>query len=518
MVTVFLELLTLAFSMTTEFLRLVRWDWSHSILLQHLRLILWQPPKTLNDVPYDVAFVLSHYLSVQDLCNLRATSKRLFNLLQDRSIWLLVLRDILEVRPIPRLCLCLDEMNLDEIMTTTLRLTTLDRKIRGIDPITTFTTIRSLNVIGIFPVPLPGGRHFATLQDSGRKLVAHRWSADTLEEGRPLVPPSKHSIYFWRAVPVSSTAINVAVVSLEELDERDVLDRPLLLSHISIYRCDADEGTSEQIDYFSVDPKICALSFDTTHLAILWDDPDDGQYAYIRLYTKGLHTSIMRLKDPQCPRGGSITMISEHYFIVVNAGGTFHRMFTLPNVYPVASTHVADVPTYRPSIWRTIQGGDCLRTPRVTSIQFEHRPSSSDRPPSQFIIWTGRFRCISTLSLPDHADVAYDVDSQHMWPDVPYSKGRDDVSVLGRFSGVHYLPDRLIRLFALPVTHTMSRGLMRLDAAPSSHHIQVTRLVCSGLVDSEFVHHLSYDEESGRLYITYKDRTSPNGRIVLACL
>ncbi|KAG9225510.1 hypothetical protein CCMSSC00406_0003013 [Pleurotus cornucopiae] len=408
-------------------------------------------------------------------------------------------------------------MNLDEIMTATLRLATLDRKLRGADPITTFTTTRSFEAIGLFPVPLPGGRHFVTLQDSERKLVVHDWDANTLEEGRPLVSPSEHPICFWRTVPVSSTAINVVVVSLEELDECDFHGRQLLLSHISIYRCDANRGTFAQIDYFSVNPQICALFFDTTHLAILWDDPDDGQFAYIRMYAKGLHTSIMRLKDPQCPRGGSITMISQRYFIVVNAGGTFHRMFTLPNVYPVACTHVADASVYRPSIWRTIQGGDCLRTPRVTSIQLENHPSS-DRPPPQFIIWTGRFRYISTLSPPDGADVAYDVDGQHMWPDVPYSKGRDEVSILGRFSGVHYLPDRLVRLFSLPVTHAQSRGLIRLDAAPSSHHIQVTKLVCSGLLDNEFIHHLSYDEESGRLFIAYEDKTTPDRRIVLAYL
>ncbi|KAF9492398.1 hypothetical protein BDN71DRAFT_1451607 [Pleurotus eryngii] len=501
--------------MTTEVLRLVRLDWSHSILLRHLRSILWQPPKTLDDIPYDVAFVLSLYLSVQDLCSLRATSKRLFNLLQDRSIWLLVLRDILEVRPIPRLCLSLDAMELDEIMTATLRLTTLDRKIRGVDPIATFTISRSFEVIDLFPVPLPGGRHFVTLQDSERKLVVHDWDAITLEEGRPLVSPSKHPICFWRAVPVSSTAINVVVVSLEELDERDFHGRALPRSHFSIYCCEAHTGSFECIDYFSVNAEICALFFDTTHLAILWDDPDDAQFAYIRMYTKGLHTPFMRLTDPQYPRRGSITVLSRGYFIV--AERAFHRMFALPVMHPVTGAHVADASVYHPSIWRTIQGGDCLRTPRVTSLQFGDPPSNG-RPPPRFIVWTGRYRYITTLSSPDGSDVAYDVDSQLMWPDVPYSKGRDEVSILGKFSGVHCLPDRLIRLFSLPVTHTKSRGLMRLGAAPSSHHIQVTKLVCSGLLDNEFIHHLSYDEESGRLYVTYEDRTTPNRRIVLAHL
>ena len=69
-------------------------------------------------------------------------------------------------------------------------------------------------------------------------------------------------------------------------------------THITIYHCNADEGTSKQIDYFSVNPKIWALFVDTTHLALLWDDPDDCQHAYIRMYAKGLQTDIMRLKDP----------------------------------------------------------------------------------------------------------------------------------------------------------------------------------------------------------------------------
>ena len=69
-------------------------------------------------------------------------------------------------------------------------------------------------------------------------------------------------------------------------------------THITIYHCNAYEGTSKQIDYFSVNPKIWALFVDTTHLALLWDDTENGQQAYIRMYTKGLQTDIMRLKDP----------------------------------------------------------------------------------------------------------------------------------------------------------------------------------------------------------------------------
>ncbi|KAL4256359.1 hypothetical protein AB1N83_011952 [Pleurotus pulmonarius] len=96
--------------------------------------------------------------------------------------------------------------------------------------------------------------------------------------------------------------------------------------------------------------------------------------------------------------------------------------------------------------------------------------------------------------------------------------GNDETSSMGRFSGVHHLPDRSIRLFALPITYPTSRGLMRLDIAPSSLHIQATKLVCSGLLENEFVYELSYDEESGRLYIAYEDKITPDRRIVLARL
>ena len=150
--------------------------------------------------------------------------------MRDRSIWLLALRDILEVRPIPRLSFSLDEMDLDEIMTATLRLTTLDRKLRGVDQITTFKIARSFDADGLIPVPLPGGRHFLTLQNSERNLVVHDWDADTLTDGRLLMPPSEHLIYLWRAVPVSSTTVNVVVVSLEELEECDDRGEPLCVS------------------------------------------------------------------------------------------------------------------------------------------------------------------------------------------------------------------------------------------------------------------------------------------------
>ncbi|KAL4256362.1 F-box domain-containing protein [Pleurotus pulmonarius] len=514
MASMFRELLAMASSITTQFLRLTRLEWTRSIVLRHLKTILWQRPKTLNDMPYDVVFVLSYYLSVRDLCNLRETSTQLSSLVRDRSIWLLALRDILEVRPIPRLSFSLDEMDLDEIMTATLRLTTLDRKLRGVDQITTFKIARSFDADGLIPVPLPGGRHFLTLQNSERNLVVHDWGADTLRDGRLLIPPSEHPIYLWRAVPVSSTTVNVVVVSLEELEECDDLGEPLPRTHITIYQCNADEGTSKQIDYFSVNPKIWALFVDTTHLALLWDDPDDCQYTYIRMYTKGLQTDIMRLKDPQCPCRGSITMISQGHFIVVNGDGALHRMFTLPSMRPIASTHVDDPSVYHPHIWRSVQGGDCLQTPRVTSLQ----PASSDSPPPKFIVWTGRCRHIMTLSSLDGADVSYNVDRQRMWPDAPFSVGDDETSSMGRFSGVHHLPDRSIRLFALPITYPTSRGPMRLDIAPSSLHIQVTELVCSSLLENEFIYELSYDEESGRLYIAYEDAITADRRIVLGHL
>ncbi|KAF9495538.1 hypothetical protein BDN71DRAFT_869587 [Pleurotus eryngii] len=229
---VFLDLLTMASLITTELLQITRLDWTHSILLRHLKTILWQRPKTLSDMPYDVVFVLSHYLSVRDLCSLRATSKQLSSRVRDRSIWLLALRDILEVRPIPRLSFSLDEMGLNEIMTATLRLTTLDRKLRGVDQITTFTLTQSFDADDLVPVPLPGGRHFVTLQNSDRNLVVYDWDADTPRDGRLLMPPSEHPIYLWRAVPVSSTAINVVVISLEELEKCDDRGEPLCVSYL----------------------------------------------------------------------------------------------------------------------------------------------------------------------------------------------------------------------------------------------------------------------------------------------
>ncbi|KAL4256361.1 hypothetical protein AB1N83_011956 [Pleurotus pulmonarius] len=256
-------------------------------------------------MPYDVVFVISRYLSVRDLCNSRETSRQLSCLVRDRSVWLLALRDILEVRPIPRLSFSLDEMDLDEIMTATLRLTSLDRKIRGVDPITSFKIARSFDEDNLFSVPLPGGRHFVTLEDSSRKLVAHDWDADTLREGRLLVPPSAYPIYLWRAIPVGSTSTNVAVASLEEFEDHDGHR-----THISIYHCDANKRTSELIDYLSVDTRIWTLFIDTIHLVILWNHPDRGQFAYIRLYGQGMHTSIISLKDHNCPQRGAISITS----------------------------------------------------------------------------------------------------------------------------------------------------------------------------------------------------------------
>ncbi|KDQ22685.1 hypothetical protein PLEOSDRAFT_1109785 [Pleurotus ostreatus PC15] len=514
MTNLFLELLAMGLSITTELLRLMGLDWSHSILLRHLKTIPWQRPKTLSDMPYDVVLVISNYLSVRDLCNLRETSKQLSSLVQDRSIWLLALRDILEVRPIPRLSFSLDERDLDEVMTATLRLTTLDRKIRGVDPITTFRIARSFDEDLLFPVPLPGGRYFVILQDSERKLVVHDWDADTLREGRPLVPPSAHPIYLWRAIPVSSTAINIAVASLE--DSKDHV-QSLQRTHISIYHCNADSGTSELIDYFSVDTKIWTLFIDTTHLAILWNHCDHGQFAYIRTYEQGTHTPIMSLKDPKCPQRGTITIISQGYFITAAGGGVYTRLFTMPAMHPINGTHIADSPVYHPCIWSAAQGGDYLLNPRITPLLLGHSLSSKT-PPPKFAVWAGRH--VTIYSLLDGADVRYDANSQHMCPDLPYYIGEDERSFMGEISGVHALSDRSLRLFALPVTHTTSFGLMRLGSAPSADAdgFQVTKLNCPDMREHEIIFELSFDEESGRLFMIYEDEKNLKSRIVLAHL
>ncbi len=219
----------------------------------------------------------------------------------------------------------------------------------------------------------------------------------------------------------------------------------------------------------------------------------------------------------RCPQKGSITIISRNYFIVIDDNGTYTRIYKLPDTHPVYGAHVADASVHHPSVWSTVQSGDRFRTPRVASMVMGDPPYQL---PRKFVVWTGRNRFLATLSsCLDGAAVAYNIEARPMWPDMPSSVGCDEGSSMGNFSGVHCLiNERLVMLFGLPVTHALSRGLMRLDSTPSSDVIQVMRLICPGLQEAEFISQLAYDEESGRLFMTYNDRNTLQSRIVLAFL
>ncbi len=166
-------------------------------------------------------------------------------------------------------------------------------------------------------------------------------------------------------------------------------------THISIYHCDADNGTSELIDYFSVDTKIWTLFIDTTHLVILWNHRDRGQFAYIRLYGQGIHTPIRTLISTYIvlsliqPQRGAIAIISQGYFITATGGGVYTRLFTMPAMHPINGTRVADSPVYHPCIWSAVQRGDYLLNPRITPLLLGDSLSSKT-PPPKFSVWAGR--------------------------------------------------------------------------------------------------------------------------------
>jgi hypothetical protein len=128
------------------------------------------------------------------------------------AIWRSALRDILQIKPIPRVVFAMDSMSLEELRSTCIRLAMQDASTLSIRQ-------RPLKLVGevdvthyVHPVLIPGGAYFVTLSSSKRKLVVHPTSPPNSILSTPLVPRSKSEIRHWRMIPCSADEILVVVV------------------------------------------------------------------------------------------------------------------------------------------------------------------------------------------------------------------------------------------------------------------------------------------------------------------
>ncbi|KAL4257332.1 F-box domain-containing protein [Pleurotus pulmonarius] len=506
----------LAWMLISAVLKIPRWvplRSSHTGLLRSLEALFWQRPKSLEDMPFDVIFGLSFHLSVKDICSLRATSRQLRHLVQNRSLWLLVLRDILEIRPIPRLSYALDDMSLEELMKATIRLNALDKKIRGLDPDVKLTQVGGFDAHRA-AILVPGGRHFVTIAEPKLDFFIHDFRAKDLSAGRPFLPHFEHRVMSWHMVPVGATIVNVAVATLDLKSYAvDHNGHRLPRSYVHVFRCDIGTNSWEQIDYFYIDARFENFYFDSQFIAMMWQNiGSDHSQAKFRAYVRRESTPILNLVDIGYEYSTGIVIIDQCHFVV--ASHNIARLFRLPTFYPIVGASAAETTVDHRTIWRSANEPTLtsLRPPFVANLLPFQVESLSSLPPAKWVFWNGDYWYIVTRSLNAFE---YDLECQRLLP------GRDQYTVLhrsvGKFSAMATTSDGEFFTFPLPINYNpSSRGFARLDARLDFHDEILLKKVAVPQCEEEIWTVVSHDEESGHILFVRRALDDSRGIIAAA--
>jgi hypothetical protein len=145
------------------------------------------------------------------------------------SVWRLALRDILEVKPIPRLRIALATMSSDQLKSACVRLAAHELSYATVS----HPPLRMLREIEVgphgppippegghsamFPVPVPGGDHFVILSRNRRKLLLY--SSLCPDAGNTLLlPASKFSIRQWSMAAASADEVMVLIAGVSKFE------------------------------------------------------------------------------------------------------------------------------------------------------------------------------------------------------------------------------------------------------------------------------------------------------------
>lgn len=153
-------------------------------------LLLRRPIMSLDVLPLDVCIIISEYLSVKDLVLVMKVghtmiryvvnteelkvNKRTRETFSSRSIWVLTLKDILRIRPIPRLLHALPTMAVTELVQACACAYRLERVLGG-NVTHRFTLRKQLDleqpITSGSSLLVPGGRYFVLFLDYHREVA-----------------------------------------------------------------------------------------------------------------------------------------------------------------------------------------------------------------------------------------------------------------------------------------------------------------------------------------------------------
>jgi hypothetical protein len=192
-------------------------------------------------LPVEVLHCVSAYLSVKGLCRLRSvsdgyhlqrgssthprillqTNQNLRAVFGNHWIWQEIIRDILTVKPLPRLRMAYRTMSTEGLINAAIQLAAQDWLFSHHSP-------RPLRVRHAYqvddvsdkkpthhrqPVPIPGRRYFVMLNRSRTRLRLYETDAGSIETYKQLVPDQPDPISHWRVIPTSPDEVLVALVT-----------------------------------------------------------------------------------------------------------------------------------------------------------------------------------------------------------------------------------------------------------------------------------------------------------------
>jgi hypothetical protein len=131
-----------------------------------------------------------------------------------QAVWKAALRDILEVKPIPRLRFALATMSSEELKTACVRLATQERLFTADSPRPLQNLFESDVSLHSIPVPVPGGDHFVIISSTRRKLMLYSSVDSTYQKVGLLIPKSDSIISQWTMVAISVDEVMVLIAGV----------------------------------------------------------------------------------------------------------------------------------------------------------------------------------------------------------------------------------------------------------------------------------------------------------------
>jgi hypothetical protein len=186
--------------------------------------------RRFEDLPPEIVLMITEELSIRDMCYLRAVrlrslykttwltlyvlkvSRKLRVVMSGETIWRVALRDILEVKPIPRLQYALESMSPSDLRNTCVRLATQEMyyKSSGDRPLQLLSEFEPNHSPRASAVP--GGDYFVTRSADWCTLMLYSTLFPNENKGVHLIPNSEQEIEHWRMIPVSANEVLVLAV------------------------------------------------------------------------------------------------------------------------------------------------------------------------------------------------------------------------------------------------------------------------------------------------------------------